>query len=133
MKIEEFIQRLDDVQTQYPVESEKVLRKGANKMKKELVDASPDGPGKKRKIKKSWRMKVEGITAKGIEAQLTNKSPHYHLVERGHVIKDRWGHVHGFHQGKKFKFTEKTVNAKKGQINKEMGEQLFKMLGDKFG
>ncbi|MFR1903463.1 MAG: hypothetical protein ACLSXY_05585 [Veillonella sp.] len=39
------------------------MRKEVNRMKKELVSASPVGKGRKRKIPKSWKMAINGIVA----------------------------------------------------------------------
>ena len=53
MDIKTFMGRLDSYIKEYPLEAEKAMRKEANRMKKELVSASPVGKGRKRKISKS--------------------------------------------------------------------------------
>ena len=49
MDIKTFMGRLDSYIKEYPLEAEKAMRKEANRMKKELVSASPVGKGRKRK------------------------------------------------------------------------------------
>ena len=87
MDIKTFMGRLDSYIKEYPLEAEKAMRKEANRMKKELVSASPVGKGRKRKISKSWKMAINGNSSSTLEATLRNTSPHFHLVERGHVKK----------------------------------------------
>ncbi len=91
MNIKTFMGRLDKYIKEYPVETEKAMRKEANRMKKELVSASPVGKGRKRKISKSWKMTINGSSSRALEATLRNTSPHFHLVERGHVMKTMHG------------------------------------------
>lgn len=131
MDIDEFMAHIDTVQAQYPMEAEKALRRGANAMRKELKAASPDGknPKAKRKIKDSWKVSMSGTNTKNLQANIRSASPHFHLVERGHVKKTKTGKVVGYQQGTHF--MEKTVNAKADEIQDEMGEYLFDILQDK--
>ncbi len=128
MDIEEFMSHIRDVQAQYPLEAEKALRRGANTMRNALKDASPDSgnPKAKRKIKDSWKVSMAGATADTLQANIRSNSPHFHLVERGHVKKTRTGKVVGYQQGTHF--MEKTVNANADEIQDEMGEHLYKMV-----
>lgn len=66
MNIKTFMGRLDKYIKEYPVETEKAMRKEANRMKKELVSASPVGKGRKRKISKSWKMTINGRDRKSV-------------------------------------------------------------------
>lgn len=129
MDIETFIERIDSYIKEYPVEAEKALRKEANRMKKEIVKESPTGKGKKRKITNSWRMAINGGSIQTLEATLRNTSPHFHLVERGHVQKNAHGKVTGFTQGKFF--FKKTVEKNKGDVKEAVGGYMYKMLRKK--
>lgn len=129
MDIDTFISRIDSYIKDYPLEAEKGLRKEANRMKKELVAASPIGKGKKRKISKSWKMAINGTSTKNSEATLRNTSPHFHLVERGHVQKNARGKVTGFTQGKFF--FKKTVEKNKRDVKEAVGGHMYKMLRKK--
>nr|DAN33123.1 MAG TPA: hypothetical protein [Caudoviricetes sp.] len=98
-------------------------------MKKALVAASPIGKGRKRKISKSWKMAIRGNSTATIEATLRNTSPHFHLVERGHVMKTMHGKVKGFKQGTFF--FKRTVENNKNDVKTAVGEHMFKMLRKK--
>ena len=126
MKIEEFTERLKEIGTAFPIEQEKVLVKGANKMRKEIRDKTPDSHVEhKRKLKKSWKVRINGTSRVSIQAEIHSTSPYFHLVERGHDIV-RKGKVIGHVQGKKF--MKKTVDAHKDRISEEMVEALYRML-----
>jgi bacteriophage protein of unknown function (DUF646) len=127
--IKTFMGRLDRYIKEYPVETEKAMRKEANRMKKALVAASPIGKGRKRKISKSWKMAIRGNSTATIEATLRNTSPHFHLVERGHVMKTMHGKVKGFKQGTFF--FKRTVENNKNDVKTAVGEHMFKMLRKK--
>lgn len=129
MDIKIFMGRLDRYIKEYPVETEKAMRKEANRMKKALVAASPIGKGRKRKISKSWKMAIRGNSMATIEATLRNTSPHFHLVERGHVMKTMHGKVKGFKQGTFF--FKRTVENNKNDVKTAVGEHMFKMLRKK--
>ena len=129
MDIKTFMGRLDRYIKEYPVETEKAMRKEANRMKKALVAASPIGKGRKRKISKSWKMAIRGNSTATIEATLRNTSPHFHLVERGHVMKTMHGKVKGFKQGTFF--FKRTVENNKNDVKTAVGEHMFKMLRKK--
>ncbi len=129
MKIEEFISKMDSFIKEYPEESKKALRKEANAMRKELVDASPVGRGKKKKISKSWKMSMKGSTDTTQEATIRNTSPHYHLVERGHVMRHPSGKVYGYKQGTYF--FKNTVDKRQDSFTENIAENLFKQLKGK--
>lgn len=127
MSPEDFCAKLDKAQKEFPDESKEALRKGARKMVRLLKKNSPVSPKRtRRKISKSWRMKMaSGLTGQQ-EAHIVNKAPHFHLVERGHIQKTPGGRVTGFVQGNHF--VEKTLNDDGEDIQKEMGEKLLKAL-----
>ena len=130
MELHEFIQHMDKVQETYPREAEKTLRRGARQMVGHLKEESPDsGKPHKRKIKDSWKMEMAGATAAGLRANIRSTSPHYHLVERGHVQKTRTGKIVGYVQGRYF--TEKIANRYADEIMEDMGERLYKEVDGK--
>lgn len=87
----------------YPKEVEKHLKKTGDVLKKKALEKSPDsGINHKRKLSKSWKSEVEGMTVDSLEYQLRNTSPHYHLVERGHKMVTRKGRTIGFVQERHF-------------------------------
>jgi len=102
-KIDDFLGDINQVANEFPLESEKRLNKIGNKFKKIVRDKSPDsGKASKRKLKKSWKSKVTGYKGENLECEVWSTSPHFHLVDRGHVQKNKKGQVLGFVQGKHF-------------------------------
>ncbi|WP_370852261.1 HK97 gp10 family phage protein [Megasphaera elsdenii] len=88
--------------------AEKHLNRTGNKLKKIAKENTPSSPYEhSHKLKKSWKSEIKGYTAGELEYQLRNTAPHYHLVERGHVLKTQSGKAIGFVQGKHF--LEKSV------------------------
>jgi hypothetical protein len=103
--LDEFQQKLESVVNEYTETAEKHLKRAGNKLKKLAKENSP--VGETGKLSKSWNGKITGISTEEIQYELKNKSKVYHLVERGHVQKDRKGNAIGFVQGKHF--FEKTM------------------------
>ena len=123
--MEEFLAKLNQVANEYADTSEKHLRKVGNKLKKNAKQNSPDsGIEHKHKLKNEWHSKVKGLQGKDLEYQLRNSSPHYHLVEHGHVQKTKSGRVTGFTQGSHF--FQAVVNDFKnsGEVEKEMKKYM---------
>lgn len=128
--MDEFIMKIKDVANEYPNTAEKHLRRTGNKLKRDLADASPDsGHDGKKKIKKMWRTKTLGYTGSALETQVFSKSPHFHLVDRGHAIVDKKGNTHGYVQGKHF--LDKTVQEfqSSGKIEKELEKMAKEIKG----
>ena len=127
MKIEDFTAKLKDVAGVFPKEQETALKRGAAKMRKAIRSATPDsGVEHKRKLKKSWKIRMNGLTRESIQAEIYSSSSHFHLIERGHVLKTRTGRVIGYVQGRFF--MKKTVDAQKDKISEEMVTALYKMV-----
>lgn len=130
MSPEEFCSKIQQLAVQFPLEQENALKKTANKLVKEIRQNTPDsGVQHKNKLKKSWRIRMTGFTAKTIQAEIYSKAPHFHLVERGHVIKTPGGKVKGYIQGKFF--LKKTVSANKNQLADTAGKAFYKLVKDK--
>ena len=126
MSPEEFCGKLSRAQKEFPLATEMTLEQGAQTMVKALRKNSPASKKRRRKIKKSWRMEMTSDFSGTPEAHIYNKSPHFHLVERGHIQKTRGGRVTGFVQGTHF--VEKTLDDEGSDIQKQMGEKLLKAL-----
>ncbi|WP_304229465.1 HK97 gp10 family phage protein [Phascolarctobacterium succinatutens] len=130
MHLEEYSKLLQLATNQFPLEQEKALTRGARKMVKAIKERTPDsGVKHKRKLKSSWKMEITGYTGKTIQAEIGSVAPHFHLVERGHVIKTRGGKVKGFKQGTFF--MKRAVEANQEGIEQAMIEALYKMLKGK--
>lgn len=128
--LDEFKMKLAEVSNAYATTAEKHLTRAGNKLKKAAKEATPESPwNHKRKLSKSWKGKVVGTSGSTLEYQLSNKAPHYHLVERGHVLIVH-GKTVGFVQGKHF--FQKTVQEfeASGETEKEM-ERYMKAVKKK--
>lgn len=87
----------------YPKEVEKHLKKTGDVLKKKAIEKTQDsGTDHKRKLIKSWKSEIEGMSVDRLEYQIRNTAPHYHLVERGHNMVTRKGRTIGFVQGRHF-------------------------------
>lgn len=132
MTIEEYTALITKAQRDFPLEAEEALEQGAKKMRRKIRAASPVGRAKHpHKLKNSWKMEMAGTSAPNIEAHIFSTAPHFHLVERGHVMKTSHGKVKGYKQGTHF--LEKTVNAEQSGIYDEIGNDLAGKLGGKLG
>lgn len=121
--MDEFLAKLTTISDEYPGTAEKHLRRTGNKLKHELIEASPDsGHDSKKKIKKMWRTKTSGLSGSELEAQVYSKSPHFHLIDRGHVIKDKKGNTHGFVQGKHFLDATVQTFQNSGEVEAELSK-----------
>ena len=129
ISFEEFIDRLQTVQKNFPDDVETVLNRGANRMIKALKTNSPDsGKDHKGKLNKSWKKKIEGY-GKDIHANIYSTAPHFHLVDRGHKIMDKKGHEKGFVQGKHF--LQKTIDEQQDDLQEYMWKGVYKRVKDK--
>ena len=129
ISFEEFIGRIEDVKKNFPDDMEVVLNRGANKMIKALKQNSPDSKkDHKGKLNKSWKKKIKGY-GKNIHADIYSTAPHFHLVDRGHKIKDKKGHEKGFVQGKHF--LQKTIDEQQDVLQKYMWKGVYKRVKNK--
>ena len=130
--LDDFKQQLTEVANEFPGTCEKHLRRVGNKMKKELKEASPDsGHDTKKKLNKSWKSEVQGYTGEDLQMNIWSNSPHFHLVDRGHVQKTKSGKVVGFVQGTHF--LEKTAQHMESEVLPEEMEKLYKDISKKLG
>lgn len=130
--LDEFKNQLASVANQFPGTCEKYLRRAGNKMKKLLVERSPDsGTDHKGKLKKSWKARVNGLKGDELTMDIWSTSPHFHLVDRGHVKKTKSGKVQGFVQGKHY--LKKTADEIEQDVVPQEVEKLYKDIAKKLG
>lgn len=99
--LDEFKADILAVANEFPLESEKRLKKIGNKFLKIVREKTPDsGKASKRKLKKSWKSEVTGYKGEDLSLNIWSTSPHFHLVDRGHKQVTKSGKVIGFVQGK---------------------------------
>ena len=130
--LEEYSQQILEVADQYPATCEKHLKKIGNKFKSIVKKKSPDsGKDSKKKLNKSWKSEVKGYTGTDLQVDIWSTSPHFHLVDRGHVQKTPSGKVTGFVQGKHF--LEATSQEVESDIVPKEIEKLFNDIAKKLG
>lgn len=111
----------------YPKEVEKHLKKTGDVLKKKAIEKTPDsGTDHKRKLSKSWKSEIEGMTIDSLEYQIRNTAPHYHLVERGHKMVTRKGRTIGFVQGRHF--FEKACD--EFNASDEVGQEMDRFIAE---
>jgi hypothetical protein len=130
--LDEFKTHIKIVANEFPGTCEKHLKRVGNKFKKELKKASPDsGKDHKNKLSESWTSDVQGYTGEDLQMNIWSNSPHFHLVDRGHVQKTKSGKVVGFVQGKHF--LEKTAQKIESDVLPKEMEKLYKDISKKLG
>jgi hypothetical protein len=130
--LDEFKQQLTDASNQFPATCEKHLKKIGNKFKKIVKQKSPDsGKDHKNKLNKSWKSEVRGYSGEDLQMDIWSTSPVFHLVDRGHIQKDKNGVVKGFVQGKHF--LERTAQEVESDVLPIEIEKLFNDISKKLG
>ena len=138
MTIDEFNDKLDQFAKEYPADASDALQKGARKMVRELKAATPIGrTNHKKKLAKSWKIKMKDRYGRAPEANIRNAAPHYHLVERGvqnpkdphGQPKPEWKASLNKHVG----FTERTVQSNWPKVKESMSKTFYKKVRDHFG
>ena len=75
---------LDEYERESTADVKKVVRRVANKCKRDISAGAPTGPGG---YKNSWATKQTKLTDHGIEITVYSKKPGLpHLLEHGHVM-----------------------------------------------
>lgn len=126
----EFQEKVKLVEKKAPDRILKELDKQGRKLKKAAVANTPVGKGTKRKISKSYKLLKTERVGSGFEKGITNKSPHYHLVERGHNIVRKKGQPPVGYVPGKF-FFEKTIQEMEQPMNRDLRawlDELYKEL-----
>lgn len=85
----------------YPKEVKTFLQKQGNKLKAKAKKKAKSKIKSKtgNYLKKFKRGKVYKYNSEEDTVRVFNSSQHAHLIERGHIIKDRTGKEHGFKKG----------------------------------
>lgn len=90
--LEEFAKTMEKVMNQYPASAEKILKKEARNIAKDLkgrVTSESKGHhygGSKSPLTDSFRQGKVVRSGKKMTTAVTSKAPHYHLYEEGHAM-----------------------------------------------
>lgn len=123
-----FDKSVEEAIRMYPNTAEKKLRKATREIKKLAEQAYPKSITGN--LKENWHTKYDVVNTTQVEGQVFSKSPHYHLVERGHekiVNGKSSGHVPG-----KF-FFKSMIESDGERIANEQYQSLLKELSKKLG
>jgi hypothetical protein len=83
--------RLEEVRTKYPFREEEILLKLGKTLKTMAIARTPTGKHKKH-LKSKYKLSSVYYGQGGASSiSLTNTSPLFHLVEKGHVVKNKSG------------------------------------------
>lgn len=130
--LDDFKLKIDVISNEYAATAEKHLTRAGNKLKKLATDNTPDsGYEHKSKLNESWKKEVVGTKGNELEYQLSNKAPHYHLVERGHEQIVHGKYV-GFVQGKHF-FAKSVQEFRASGVYEKELEKYMKDVKKKLG
>lgn len=148
-KIEELQERLEEVRAAYPYKEEEILQKLGRKLKSSSQEKTPLGPNKYGTdkhpihIRNQYKLSRIQYDADGSYITLTNTSPLFHLLEKGHKMVvggrtvvgkrgrrrgDREGTVVGFVPGKHM--VERSMIELDQEMPPILEKWLDKVLGD---
>lgn len=88
--LEDLQVRLDEVRARYPFREEEILLKLGATLKASAKEKTPTGASKKH-LKSQYKLSKVNYDKDGTNITMRNKSPLFHLVEKGHVIKNKKG------------------------------------------
>lgn len=90
--------RLNEVRARYPYKEEEILLTLGATLKASSKDKTPLGKHKKH-LRNQYKLSKVQYDREGSFITMTNTSPHFHLIEKGHQIVGKSGQEHGFAQG----------------------------------
>ena len=139
----EFAEAMEKAMKQFPASTEKVLKKEARNIAKDLgtrVQTEAKGhhyPASKNKLKDSFRQGKVIRAGKNYTVAVTSKAPHYHLYEEGHDMvthnrknrrgkgKPGTGRKVGVVKGKK---TVAKYMAQRSEYSEAIGQELLNSI-----
>ena len=125
-----------DLVKKYPDRAGEMLREDARKLRKEVVKevkkVTNTKSSSKRSLGKVGSYKISQVQGIGTNqyVEISAKSPHFHLVEHGHVQMNRAGQAIGFVQGRHLRDnTVKKHEGKMPEVVEDMVDRLLKEGG----
>ncbi|HJD00296.1 MAG TPA: HK97 gp10 family phage protein, partial [Candidatus Dwaynia gallinarum] len=90
---EEFEAYLEELQKNFPSKMKKFSNSISRKVLKGAKDKTPVKTGK---LKRKWKIDKSKVSTKEVRTIVKNTSPYAHLVEDGHIKKDKNKKIIGF-------------------------------------
>ncbi|MCD3234323.1 HK97 gp10 family phage protein [Clostridium botulinum D/C] len=124
--LNEIIEEFKEAEKRVPDLSEKVLKKGMNKAKKLSKEKTPYRDKSKKHIRDSYKILPIEYESNGMNIKMTNKSPKFHLIEKGHRIVTRSGVEKGFAAG--VHMVERSMEEMEEEFPKQVEKMVKKIL-----
>lgn len=122
--LEELSEKIRRAIKEFPLESEEKLEQMGKDLKKRVVDLTPKGPTGK--LRKSYRLSKVKQQGSHFYIEFWSTAPHFHLIERGHAIKNAKGEIVGRVEG--YRMVESGVKL----TDEKYKEEIEKWLEDLF-
>lgn len=130
---DELIDSLEKMANEYPDAAGDLLRKQGIELRKRIVLSARENTNtkgeSKRSLGKIGSYRLSKVQSYGIRqfVELTVKAPHFHLVEQGHNMVNKYGKTVGFIQGRHY--FEKAVK----EFEEEMPDKVEVMVDELLG
>lgn len=115
---------IGEIMQEFPHETENAVKKVGLKVRRKFKEAAPEGATGN--LKKKWSGKLGGYYG-DVEYQVSSKSPHFHLVERGHEVVTPGGRRVGFKQGTHFAEKAAQEIIAEGTLKNELEKMLRRL------
>lgn len=130
--MDELVESLERLIRKYPDKAGELLQKNAKKLRKDVItnvkeDTKTTGKTK-RSLSKTSSYSVSPVKGYGTSqyVEISAKSPHFHLVEHGHVLKSHSGQTIGFVQGRHM--MENAVKKREEHMDKDLERMISQLL-----
>lgn len=123
--LDEIMEELKEAERKVPDVSEKVLKKSMNKVRKLSKEKTPVGKSKKH-IKDKYKVLPIEFESDGMNIKMTNTSPTFHLIEKGHRIVTKSGVEKGWYEGKHM--VERSMEEMEEEFPKILEKEIKKIL-----
>ncbi|MCD3223941.1 HK97 gp10 family phage protein [Clostridium botulinum] len=121
--MEQFQEELKRINREFPDAQEKILDKGIKNLRKKSKKLTPYRAKDKVHIRDKYKVTKPTYNGLEMETTMTNKAPHFHLVNNGHIQLDRKGNECGFVEGQHM--AERAME----EMETEFPNQVEKMIG----
>lgn len=130
--MDELVESLERLTKKYPDKAGELLQKNAKKLRKDVIanvkeDTKTTGKTK-RSLSKTSSYAVSEVQGYGTSqyVEISAKSPHFHLVEHGHVLTNHSGKTIGFVQGRHM--MENAVKKREEYMDKDLKRMVSRLL-----
>lgn len=123
---DEIEQDIQTVEKEMPYARNEVLKKSGRKFINECKDKTPYRAKDKKHIRDRYKLSDVKRTDDTDRVETTNTAPHFHLIERGHIKKNRKGEEVGFVPG--VHMVQRTADEFEDEFSEIVGKLVDKMI-----